>query len=119
MSELLSFKHKKAVVNAIQLSAATQEDIVNLLMPLVISNQLTDFSATYNAKSDCYVFTFRYWTDSSIKTLTSGDYLVIPTDSPMEAWTAASFAATYGENDGETPVEPQPGVYADSCILDE
>ncbi len=116
---LVAYQHKKSQMSGIQLTAATQEDIVNLLMPLVATNQLTDFSATYDTKQDCYAFTFRYWTDSSVKTLNPGDYLLIPAEGNMEAWTAASLAETYEVKGEDEPVEPTPGVYADGCILDE
>ena len=113
---LVAYEHKKSQMSGIQLTPETQEEIVNLLMPLVAENQLTDFTATFDTKQECYAFTFRYWTDSSVRTLNPGDYLLIPAEGNMEAWTAASLAETYGVKAEEEPV---PGVYADGCILDE
>lgn len=90
-----SFKHVQAEVEAIQLSAATQNDILTALSAASSDGQFSTFSFAENSETGCADITFRYKTDSTNSVLSAGSYLVKLPTGQFTVRTADEFNASF------------------------
>ena len=76
MAAFSNYSHIESTVEAVQLSADSQYEVVAALAKEAEAGLLSTLNIEYDSTSKCYQFVFRYKTDTVESTLVVGDYLV-------------------------------------------
>lgn len=91
----VEYRHNEATVDALQLNPENQYDIVEALTTEAVNAKLSLLNIEFSTADQCYVFTYRYLTDSKDTSLAVGDYIIRTDAGNYKVMAAADFELRY------------------------